>query len=517
MKKGRVWLTAFLVSMTLAPVVTGCGAGAETVNGEAASDPRQEAAGMPSTDESAEAPEEKEKINTDSGTEREADEKAEAGGAPESGDWPSSPVRIENPGSSYYFQGDQGKENPQTMTLLDLTYSSNEITDEDAWFADNGLTRPDFPYEDENYRYEVSGDNGFDVYELTLYDKKKGASVTLDFSDYRYARDFAEGDNSLLYQRICYARAMDGILYVSTAHNTYSESAPNTAYVTAVDLSDFHVVWKTEPLTNNAYSFEIIDGALVCGYGFTGEDDNLNIIDRSSGKLWEQIPLKTMAYYIIRQGDILYVRTYDTDYRFTIKMLNAAADEGSTADAEEDGSREVSEFMKQYDGSYEKEEALRGTKIRYRMIVMDAALGSRFYGLLKSTDGGETWQEVSLNPFDSQSGGSVEFTFLTEDFGFATLSHNGGDSALLYVTEDGGEHYTESAIEERYVTLSDGTTYIPYDFPRMPYIEDGTLYVLCGQGVDGDYEGGDGAALARFQSEDNGHSFTFDRMVAGDE
>ena len=511
MKRQRKGLAAFLAYMTVVSLVTGCGADGEAVSGEAEEALQQEETDVTTADESAEAPEETETINTDSGMEEEADGKA---GAEESGSWPFSPVRIENPGGAYYFEGDKEKENPQTITLLNLTCSANEITDEEDWFADNSLTRPGFPYEDENYRYEVAGEDGFNVYLLTLYDKKKdGANVTLDFSDYRYARDFADGDNSLLFQRICYARAVDGILYVSTAHNTYSESAPNTAYVTAIDLSDFHVIWKTAPLTNNAHSFEIIGGALVCGYGFTGEDDYLNIIDRSNGKLWEQIPLKTMAYDIIRQEDILYVRTYDTDYQFTIKMLDSVVEGGSVKDTDEDSGQEVSEFMKQYDGSYEVEETLRGTKIRYRMIVMDAALGSRLYGLLKSTDDGETWREVSLDPFDSQSGGSIAFTFLTEDFGFATLSHNGGDSAILYVTEDGGKHYTESTIEEQYVTLPDGTMYVPYDFPRMPYMEEGKLYVLCGQGADGDYAGGDSAALARFKSEDNGHSFLFDRMV----
>ena len=65
---------------------------------------------------------------------------------------------------------------------------------------------------------------------------------------------------------------------------------------------------------------------------------------------------------------------------------------------------------------------VEGTKIRYQMIVEDAALGSRFYGLIKSTDGGAHWQVVSGDPFGGQMGGGVEFTFLDEMFGFATLS-----------------------------------------------------------------------------------------------
>ena len=109
----------------------------------------------------------------------------------------------------------------------------------------------------------------------------------------------------------------------------------------------------------------------------------------------------------------------------------------------------------------------------------------------------------------------IDFTFLDEDFGFAALAHNGGDSAQLYVTEDGGFSYSPADMEEKLVTLEGGGTFAPYDYPRMPYWENGVLYVLCGQGADGDYDGGDAWALARYRSEDRGKSFQFDEMVPG--
>lgn len=166
------------------------------------------------------------------------------------------------------------------------------------------------------------------------------------------------------------------------------------------------------------------------------------------------------------------------------------------------------QFMERYSGEYEKECLVGDGSIRYRMVVLDAALGSRYYGLLKSTDSGQTWEMWSSSPFDSLGMG-VDFTFLTEDFGFATLMHNGGDSADLYVTEDGGKSYQAAVMQEYTVTLDDGYTYAPYDYPEMPYEEDDTLYVLCGQGADGDYDGGDAAGMALYQSTDGGHTWTF--------
>lgn len=166
-------------------------------------------------------------------------------------------------------------------------------------------------------------------------------------------------------------------------------------------------------------------------------------------------------------------------------------------------------FMENYRGEYEKECLVGDGRIQYRAVVVDAALGSRYYALLKSSDSGKTWEVWSRAPFGEDWGMGIDFTFLDENFGFATLMHNGGDSADLYVTEDGGKSYQRAVMQEYTVTLEDGYTYAPYDYPRMPYEENGALYVLCGQGADGDYDGGDAAGLALYQSSDRGRTWTF--------
>lgn len=230
-------------------------------------------------------------------------------------------ITVENPGWEYYFAGVQEASAAQPIILQKESEQKNQITDEEAWFAANGLTKPGFPYEDDKYRYEVYGDNGFDVYHLVLFDAENGEKIfDLDFSAYRYADDFMPEDVDFISQRICWAKAEDDVLYVATAHNTYASSSPHTAYLTAIDLTDFHVIWKTEPLMSNASSFEIIGDAVICGYGFTSEKDYLNIVDKKNGKLMEQVPVASKADYIIRKDDMLYVRTYHTDYTFKILM-----------------------------------------------------------------------------------------------------------------------------------------------------------------------------------------------------
>lgn len=198
----------------------------------------------------------------------------------------------------------------------------------------------------------------------------------------------------------------------------------------------------------------------------------------------------------------------------------AHAEEAETGNLQETAEQN---FMDTYDGSFEKECQVGDGRIRYRMVVEDAALGSRFYGLLKSLDGGESWQMSNPDPFDQQLGQGIDFTFLNEQVGFATLMHNGGDEADLYVTKDGGESYQRVVMEGYTVSLEDGFTYNPYDYPQMPYVEDmpykegSVIYVFCGQGADGDYNGGDRAGLALYQSTDEGYTFSFVRIQKPEE
>jgi hypothetical protein len=93
-------------------------------------------------------------------------------------------------------------------------------------------------------------------------------------------------------------------------------------YLTAIDTKTNQIIWRSKPLVCNARNFEIINEVIICGYGFTAEPDFLYLINKNSGKILQQITLKTAPDYIIRKENKLYVRTYDTDYIFGIKFIN---------------------------------------------------------------------------------------------------------------------------------------------------------------------------------------------------
>ncbi len=235
-------------------------------------------------------------------------------------------ILIENPGEEYYFCTEkQEKENilTETISLELLSETENQIIDTQEWFEENQLEKVPEGYinfiEDESYYYQIIGDDGYSGYMLLVYDKESDEALyCLDFSEYRYASVYKKEDKDFIEQRIWWAQAIDNVLYVAIGHNTYTESSPYTGYLTAIDMNDWQVIWKSAPCISNARMFSVIGETIVSGYGFTSEPDYLYLVNRYNGEVLEQIPIKSMADYIIEKEDKLYVRTYNTNYEFQI-------------------------------------------------------------------------------------------------------------------------------------------------------------------------------------------------------
>lgn len=229
-------------------------------------------------------------------------------------------ILLENPSQEYYLTEAFTSEEDRSLSLELLTEEANEITDTEDWFRQNELPAFDsFHMEDDTYRYEILGDNYASGFLVSIYRKENSMFLKrLDFTDYRYTDNIKPGDEDFVEQRVWWAQSVDDVLYVAVSHNTYTESCPHTGYLVAIDLRDNHVIWKSAPCMTNGSTFEIIDDTIVCGYGFTAEPDYLNLVSRLDGSLLQQIPIKSMANYIFQKDDILYVRTYNTNYTFRI-------------------------------------------------------------------------------------------------------------------------------------------------------------------------------------------------------
>ena len=221
-------------------------------------------------------------------------------------------IRVENPSWEYYIaENTQSDTKPYTINLIEET--ANEIIDTEEWLAEyksdyNAAKKLDGKY------HAVIENNGTLV-NIFEYDT---CIAGLDFTDYMYAPDLVEADKDFVDERVQEVKIVNDILYASVFHYTYAESAPSNAYIVAIGLEDYSVIWKSQPLVCNSHNFEIVDDIIFTGYGFTAEPDYLFQIDRLTGCVLEQYKIKSKADYIIYIEDKLYVRTYNTDYVFEI-------------------------------------------------------------------------------------------------------------------------------------------------------------------------------------------------------
>lgn len=225
-------------------------------------------------------------------------------------------IHMENPSWEYYCATEPASL-AAPLKLTKLTQEANQITDTDDWFEKNNLS---LNVEDSGkYGLGIPSDENGGKCRIQVVDREKGEVFELDFSDFEYAGDFKQSEKEFVRQQIRYAQVKDHILYLSIGHLTYAESSPHNAYVAAVDLAEKKLLWKSQPLVSNAANFVIKGDVLLCGYGFTAEPDYIYQLDLGSGKVIDKTAVKSKADYLILKDNILYVRTYNTDYTFRIE------------------------------------------------------------------------------------------------------------------------------------------------------------------------------------------------------
>lgn len=257
-------------------------------------------------------------------------------------------ILMDSPPLGYYISSKVIEKDNRAIQLNMKSSKPNQITDDEQWFINNNLSMDNFQgfnspidnsvnmhtginelwddllitnaIQDEDYIYCIYGTNYAEGYVLNIYDIESMKMVySFDFSNYKYSLEYIEEDYDYIQQKIIWAVIKDDILYVSHGHNTYAKSSNNmNAFITAIDLSDMSILWRTEALVCNSYNFLIIDDVIISGYGFTDEPDYLYQVDINNGEILDEIPLKTGPTYIIKKDNVIFVRTYNTDYEFEI-------------------------------------------------------------------------------------------------------------------------------------------------------------------------------------------------------
>lgn len=227
--------------------------------------------------------------------------------------------QIENPSWEYYCRDEYIRNDISTVSLELVSEEENDITDEEEWAEELDLTIPQLPYDDGEYYYEGAS---YLTTRLMVTENSDTSKVyCFNFDDYELPDQYNEENRDFIEESIGYAAIENNVLYVSTGHHTYSQDAPHTGYITAIDWKTGEVLWKTAPQVCNSRNFEIIGNVIICGYGFTDENDYLYILNKFNGEVLKRIPLKSQAEYLVAKNAVLYVRTYNRNYEFAIHGL----------------------------------------------------------------------------------------------------------------------------------------------------------------------------------------------------
>ena len=99
--------------------------------------------------------------------------------------------------------------------------------------------------------------------------------------------------------------------------NGYAQ--PDTCFMFAYDLENNKLLWRSADQTCNSMNFIVKNNVIICGYGFTSEDDYLYQLDLHTGEVLSRLTLKKQPDLLVYQDNTLYVHTYSYNYTIEIK------------------------------------------------------------------------------------------------------------------------------------------------------------------------------------------------------
>lgn len=213
---------------------------------------------------------------------------------------------------TYMFAEDWAKKAQRDLPPV-LSAESYDNIDNKIWTEDDGF------HEFTARNYDIPGEIKLEVRESGNGEGADDNFTTYDFSD--YLNTPTPGNEFTTSYIRCAASAGD-TLCVEIAHMTYAEDQPCTGYIVAVDMKDGSLLWRSDMRVANGVNFILGDEVLICGYGFTQEDDFLYVLSTKTGRTLKSIKLKNAPDYFLPTGDELYVLTYDTAYDFLVERKN---------------------------------------------------------------------------------------------------------------------------------------------------------------------------------------------------
>ena len=186
-----------------------------------------------------------------------------------------------------------------------VSEEENGIDFANEWYDRKGLSLPMIgtdwnSFYDDNYQYLWSGED--------LYIFENGTGNCLYVLTYPTDKWYINGNNACL---------KDGIFYGASVTNGYAQ--PDTCFMFAYDLENNKLLWRSADQTCNSMNFIVKDNVIICGYGFTSEDDYLYQLNLHTGEVLSRLKLKKQPDLLVYQDNTLYVHTYSYNYTIEIK------------------------------------------------------------------------------------------------------------------------------------------------------------------------------------------------------
>jgi len=280
-----IWIVALCLALI--------GCSRETVNSDINSDANSTVEAAEDTDIADEAKQENDLI-AESDTENPAPEEEEIAVEPKY-------ITIDLSGiKETHIEG----EAVEPLKLQVISEEYNNIDWANDWYERENLSLPMIGNEwnhfyDDTYEYLWADD------ELYIFDRQISDSDTHCLYVLQYPTDqwYINGNNAYL---------KDGIFYGASVTNGYAE--PDSCFMFAYDLEQDKLLWRSADQSYNSMNFVVKGDVILCGYGFTAEDDYLYQINRNTGEILDRLKLKKKPDLLVEQDGKLYVHTYSYDY-----------------------------------------------------------------------------------------------------------------------------------------------------------------------------------------------------------
>lgn len=340
---------------------------------------------------------------------------------------------------------------------------------------------------------------------LVDYNRKKSSKMTVYINNYAetdYEEDMCLTPLFELLGNIKVKEQVDSWAEETKSHTFGISYSGKRAFTSADSLQVINA--ENTDTNENSILNQVEYGGEVTGFAVTfstgGEENTDKIITYIIN------PKYTSAAVLAQQNRLEQIEKAKNSSGDVTGDNNGNKDNGIISGSEDEDGEEATPWTEnREDGSVY---FFLDSNTGYRLLVADAAAGSRFYELECTKDGGQSWNQLNADPFCGNMGVAEGIEFYNENLGIIGLRGASGAYSTLYLTQDGGKTFSMIELPMDEVTeLPDtaaqyGLEKSDYDYCEMPQQEDGkfTIKVISEQGeTDG----------ILFESTDNGNTWNY--------